>query len=173
MAKKNIAIIGFMGAGKSTVGRLVAERLGKPFIDLDVEVEREAGLSVADIFTREGEKGFRERESQALKSALSREGVVIACGGGVVTVEENVALLRERALVFCLAVSPEVALRRVEKGGRSRPLLHGDDSAARARLLMEKRRKAYADTAHEVIDTDAAAPVEIAEEIAKRWRRYG
>ncbi len=170
---KSIALIGFMGAGKSTVGRLLADRLGMPFLDLDAEIERETGRDVSEIFSREGEEGFRKRESRALERALAEGGVVIACGGGVVTVEENVALLRERAVVFCLEVSLEEALRRTEEGGKARPLLTGDDPAARARRLLEQRKEAYAAAAHEVIRADAAAPEEIAEEIARRWRRYG
>lgn len=170
--EKSIALIGFMGAGKSTVGRLLAGRLGMPFRDLDAEIEREAGRDIPEIFSREGEEGFRKRESRALERALAEGGAVIACGGGVVTVEENIALLRKRAVVFHLEVSLEEALRRTEEGGKARPLLAGGDPAARARRLMEQRKEAYASAAHEVIYADAAAPEEIAEEIARRWRRY-
>ena len=168
---KSIAIIGFMGAGKSTVGRLVALGLQMPFIDIDEEVEREAGMSVVEIFSREGEEGFRKREARALKRALEGGGAVIACGGGVVTAKRNIALLRERSKVFLLEVSVDEALRRSEKDGRVRPLLCLGDPAGRARCLMDERRSAYAAAAHEVIDAERAAPEEIAEEIIRRWKR--
>lgn len=169
---KSIALVGFMGCGKSTVGRVLAENLGLLFIDLDEEVEEEAGMGVPEIFSREGEGGFRNRESRVLKRVLRKGQAVVACGGGVVTVEENIRELRERAVVFLLAVSLDEALRRIRDDGAARPLLAGPELEEKARRLLEDRRESYLRAAHEVIETDKASPEEIAEEIARRWRRY-
>lgn len=172
MLEKNIAIIGFMGAGKSTVGRILASKLDKTFIDLDLEIERDASMSIPAIFKKEGESGFRARETKALRAALQGVGVVVACGGGVVTVEENTRLLREKAVVFLLHVSLDEALRRSAMDGTKRPLLCGEDVEGAARRLMQERRFAYISTAHEVLETNGFSPEEIAEEIALRWKRY-
>jgi len=167
----NIALIGFMGAGKTAVGRALAARLGMEFIDLDERIADEAGMSVAEIFSLEGEDGFRIREAAALRGALSGEGAVIACGGGVVNRDDNVSLLRERAVVFYLEVALETALRRVSRDGTARPLLETEDPGGAARALMRERSSRYLAAAHEVVRADAASPEELAEEIAGRWNR--
>lgn len=169
---KSIVLIGFMGSGKSTVGRVLAENLGLPFIDLDEEIEVEACMGVPEIFSREGESGFRNRESRVLKRVLRGEQAVAACGGGVVTVEENIRELRERAVVFLLSVPLDEALRRIKDDGVERPLLAGPEWEEKARRLLEDRRESYLRAAHEVVEADEASPEEIAREIARRWRRY-
>lgn len=168
---RNLALIGFMGAGKSTVGPLLAGELGMEYVELDEEVAAGAGVSVAEIFSREGERGFRERESAALREALERDGRVIACGGGIVTREENVRLLRSACRVYLLEISAAAAASRLG-GGRGRPLLAGDDPRGEAERLLRERADRYAAAAHEVVAADAGSPREIAEEIAARWRRY-
>lgn len=168
--RKNLALIGFMGAGKSTVGSILARRLGMRFVDLDEAVSREAGMSVPEIFEREGEEGFRDRESRALRDNLREEGMVLACGGGIVLRQKNVALLRERCAVIYLRAGRETVLRRVG-GGEGRPLLEKGDVAERVEELMSRREEAYRRAAHLVVDTDGRTPEEVAEEIERRCLR--
>jgi shikimate kinase len=163
-----IALIGFMGAGKSAVGSLLSTELSLPFVDLDEVIEKAAGKSVAEIFAEEGEEGFRERESEALRDELREGGKVIACGGGVVLNDENIKLLRSRSRVFLLNISPERALERLSAGS-GRPLLDTGDLEKRIRGLMDMRAERYREAAHTVFDADNASPREIAEEIAAEW----
>ncbi len=172
MGAKNLALVGFMASGKSTVGRLLAESLRLPFVDLDEVVEAEAGMDVAEIFSREGEDAFRRRESLALESVLAGESGVIACGGGIILREENVRLLRENAVVFYLAVSAQAALERACEDGTVRPLLQVVDAASATERLLEERTPRYLAAAHEVVDAEHVSPRELAEEIAERWRKY-
>ncbi len=163
-----ITLIGFMGAGKSAVGRILSNRLGLPFVDLDEVISDKAGKSIEDIFAEEGEEGFRERESKALRAELDSGIKVISCGGGVVLRDENVELLRRKSRVFLLRISQERALLRLSGGG-GRPLLEAGDMEERIRELMEERAERYHAAAHAEIDADDSSPEEIAEEIAAAW----
>ena len=163
-----IALIGFMGAGKSAVGRLLSARLGLSFVDLDEVISAMAGKDITEIFAAEGEEGFRERESEALKRVLDGGSKVVSCGGGVVLRDENVELLRRKSRVFLLRVSPERALERLA-GSEGRPLLDADDVEERIRELMEERAERYHAAAHAEFDASDADPEEIAEEIAAVW----
>ncbi|MGH7886676.1 MAG: shikimate kinase [Candidatus Binatia bacterium] len=148
---QNIALIGFMAVGKSAVGRNLAKRLGRRFIDLDRLMEKSAGMKVREIFEQKGEAYFRELEKQTLARVLAREGQVIATGGGVVLDDDNLALLREKTLLIGLRASTEVLLRRV--GNRTtRPLLKGADRRERIEELLKSRQERYAQ-AHVTIDT--------------------
>ncbi|MDI6872828.1 shikimate kinase [Candidatus Solincola sp.] len=167
---KNLTLIGFMGAGKSAVGSLLAHRLKMGFVDLDEAISREAGMSVEEIFEREGEEGFRDRESRALREELQQEGIVLACGGGIVVRPENVRLLRDRCTVFYLRASRDSILRRVG-GGEGRPLLAGGRVAERVEELLSRREEAYRQAAHYVVDTDGRSVEEVVEEIAGIWLR--
>ena len=169
--KENIALVGFMGSGKSTVGPLLASALGMDYVDLDEMITERTGMDIAEIFELEGEEGFRERESEALKEALAGGNRVVSCGGGVVLRDENLELLRRRARVFYLRVSGETALQRLGDG-EGRPLLAEEDVAAMVGELMAVRGGRYLVAAHEVVDGDRENPEEIAEEIAERWRKY-
>ncbi len=170
-SKKNVALVGFMGAGKSEVGRLLARRLGMGFKDLDEVVCSRSGMSIEEVFTSEGESGFRERESAALREALLDEGMVISCGGGIVLDDGNVELLRSRCRVFLLRISAEKAVQRLSADG-GRPLVAGGDLEQRVRTLMAEREGRYEEAADEVVEAGYARPRELAEEIAERWRRY-
>lgn len=166
----NIAIIGFMGAGKSTVGSILAGRLDMEHLDLDEYIEAKEGRNIPDIFSAGGEREFREREEEALKRALQGSGRVISCGGGVVLKEENIRRLRERARVFLLDVEAEEAAARLRDAG-GRPLLEGGDRDKRIERMLEERAAFYRRAAHEIIETGGLAPEDIAEEIMERWRR--
>lgn len=162
----NIVLVGLMGSGKSSVGRILAETLDRPFIDTDQAVEHEAGVSVAELFAREGEAAFRDREAAAVADAAGRPGQVIATGGGAVLRPENRAALRRCGLVFWLDAPPEELLRRaVGQGVEQRPLLAGPDPLERLRSLARNRAEAYAAAAHYRLDTAGRGARAVAEEI--------
>jgi shikimate kinase len=150
-----------MGAGKSRVGRALAERLGWTFLDTDVLVEKGAGMKIAEIFAREGEAGFRAREREVL-AALPDRACVVALGGGAIVAEENRALLRGKGTLVWLDARPETLVERIGAGAE-RPLLAGLDREARiAKLgaLREAREPAYA-SARLRVDTDARSVDEV------------
>jgi shikimate kinase len=157
-----------MGAGKSAVGEALARRLGRTFVDADAEVERGAGLSVAEIFEREGEAGFRVRERAALE-ALAGRPLVVALGGGAIAQPGAAERLLASGTVVWLRARPETLLARVGEG-EERPLLRGLGREARlARLgeLLQRRELHYA-RAQIAIDTDDADPEQVAAQLAAR-----
>lgn len=169
-----MALIGLSGAGKTTVAPLAAARLGFPWIDLDAEVEKAAGRSVSALFA-EDEAAFRALEVAALERALAARspGVILACGGGIVTSPETRSLLRARAFVVWLRVSPGRALARLgEPGVAERPLLAGAEAGAGARLeaLLRERGPMYEAASDAVIETDGLTPDEVAERVAALCR---
>jgi shikimate kinase len=159
-----IFLVGFMASGKTTVGKLVASRIGWAFADIDDLVTRAAGLSVAEIFAAEGEEGFRRRESDAIRDAATRNRSVIATGGGAFCREENLSLMLSAGRVVALDVSAEEAVARA--GGHSgRPLLDGQaDPLGTARTLLSARVPFYS-RAHLCVETEGRTSNEIAVEI--------
>lgn len=157
-----------MAVGKSAVGRTLARKLGRRFVDLDKMIERSEGMRVRNIFRRKGESYFRQAEKQALAEVLVQEGQVIATGGGVVIDEENLRLLRERSFVVCLTAAPEVLLHRAGKS-RQRPLLASSDQAQRIGELLAQREKNYAQ-AHVVVDTSQLTVEQVVEKILDRLK---
>ena len=138
----NLFLIGPMGAGKSSIGRRLAERFGLPCIDLDAAIEQRTGASVATIFEIEGEAGFRRRESELLAEFTTRTGIVLATGGGAVLPIENRALLRQRGFVVWLQASVEQQLQRLARD-RKRPLLDAPDRRERLEQLALERDPVY------------------------------
>ncbi|MCX7718014.1 MAG: (d)CMP kinase [Candidatus Sumerlaeaceae bacterium] len=161
----NVVLIGMMGSGKTTVGRLVAERLSMEFIDLDQAIVDRAGRPIPVIFEMEGEDGFRQYETEALRELLSVNHAVIATGGGVVTRAENRALLRRLGKVFWLDAPPDVLYRRIGED-EGRPLLKGGDALKRLEALNAERREYYAEVSDIHLDTTEATPEELADRIA-------
>jgi shikimate kinase len=160
-----VLLIGPMGSGKSRVGRALASSLGWPFLDTDAEVERAAGMSIAEIFAREGEAGFRRLERAAL-AALPERRCVAALGGGAVVAEENRRILAQKGVLVWLDAQPETLAARVGAGAE-RPLLAGLDRVGRiARLaaLRTERASAYA-TARVRVETDMRSVDEVCAEI--------
>jgi shikimate kinase len=161
-----IFLVGFMASGKTTVGRMVAARLGWEFDDLDDLVTRDAGRAVADIFATEGEEGFRRRERDALKAAARRRRAVIATGGGAAAREDNLTVMLDSGVVVALAVSAVEAIRR-EGSTSGRPLLDGKvDPVGAASLLLDARRGFY-QRAHVHIDTDGRTPADVADAVLR------
>ncbi|WP_242622640.1 shikimate kinase [Lachnoclostridium sp. Marseille-P6806] len=173
-AKKKFVLIGFMGCGKTTVGRLLAEREKLRFMDTDQQIEAEEGRTVSEIFASDGEERFRELET-ALLARLAGEaagGCVYAVGGGTPLREENRALLRKMGEVIWLSVQPDTVLKRLSHD-RSRPLLQGADREQRVRELLKKREDCYRAAADRVIPVDGADSGGIAAIIAGDAARTG
>jgi len=150
-ANQNIALIGFMAVGKSAVGRKLARRLKRRFVDLDRAIEKCEGSKVREIFENKGEPYFRLLEKQALAHVLREDGQVIATGGGVVLQEDNLRLLQERSLIVCLMADVNAIIRRAGSGNQ-RPLLRATDKVQRINDLLKQRQEYYA-SAHIEIDT--------------------
>ncbi len=146
-----VFLTGFMGTGKSTVGRALARRLGKTFLDADAEIERVEGMAVARIFAEKGEESFRRTERDVM-AALAKGDAVVALGGGAIVDEGNFRTMRASGPIVCLTASVEEILRRVGHD-RRRPLLAGEDRAQRVRELLEARRAAYARADFEIDTT--------------------
>ena len=154
---RSIFLIGMMGAGKSTVGRLLAAGLGFTFVDADRELEHRAGTSVANIFELEGEAAFREREAHLLAELTARTGIVLATGGGAVLDPGNRQLLHSRGLVIYLQANADEIARRT-RGDSSRPLLQVEDRRGRIESLLDQRGPLYRQTAHLTMRSAAANP---------------
>lgn len=148
----NVFLIGMMGAGKTSVGRVLARRLGKTFHDSDHVIEERTGVKIPVIFEIEGEAGFRNRESAVIEELTSLDDIVLATGGGAVLRESNRALLKSRGLVVYLRANVRDLLNRTRQD-RNRPLLQTADPRARLTELYEMRDPLYRETAHLIIDT--------------------
>lgn len=159
---QNIILIGFMGAGKSTVGRRLAAALNWKFIDIDSVIEEVTGMTVSNIFRRYGENRFRSEESLVVKKVCSSQNCVISTGGGTVMNPENFGLLKQSGFVIYLYASLEEILKRV--GNSDRPLLKR--SPEEVLLLWQSRQKTYAQ-AHYTVDTTNMGVEEVAKEILR------
>lgn len=163
MNKKNIVLTGFMGTGKTYTGRALAKSLGTKFIDTDVLIESEAGITIPDIFEKFGEPHFRGLEREIVKRVSQENGAVIAVGGGAIVNPDNLADLKKKGVIICLKASPEVILSRVERNS-DRPLLQVEDRIGKITELLEKRAPYY-EKADFTVDTDGKTPEQVAEEI--------
>ncbi len=159
----NLCLAGFMGTGKSTVGRLAAESLGFDFVDTDEWIEAETGKSVAAIFEQAGEEVFRGWEQRAVASLAHRRGCVISTGGGLIVRPENLTSLKEHSLVVCLWGSPEAIYERV-KDQTHRPLLQGGNPLEKIREILARRAPAYR-RADVLINTENRQPREVAGQV--------
>lgn len=162
----HVILVGLPGAGKTTVGRLLAGMLRRPFLDFDEEIVRRSGRSVAEIFAREGEAGFRALEADLTRELALATPSVLSPGGGWVTQRALVELLRPPAVLMHLKVSPATAIARMGVGAADRPLLRRADPLAAAVTLWESRRAAY-EAADFEVDTEGLAAKEVAHEAAR------
>lgn len=161
---RNIVLAGFMGTGKSTVGKLLAEKINRPFIDTDEEIIRRAGKTIPEIFAQDGEQEFRQMERRVCRFFAGQRGFVISTGGGMLLDPSNREVMLASGLVICLTASPDTIASRVDAENSDRPLLKGD-----WRALLEKRRPAY-DAIPCQIDTTNRTPEDIVEEIQGLWQ---
>lgn len=165
----NVALIGFMGVGKSTVGHILASLLGFEFFDTDRVLEKREGRRIAEMFASDGEAYFRALESQLCRELESLQGRVISTGGGLVVDPKNLESLRRHALIVCLWASPETVYRRVQ-GQDHRPLLQTPDPLDRIRTLMNDRAPCYRQ-ADVLVGVDYRSALETARFIAASFRR--
>lgn len=165
MGSRTIVLAGFMGTGKSSVGRRLAARLGREFVDTDALIEQEAGTSITRIFADRGEAEFRAREKRAVAVAVAvgEDGRVVAVGGGAILDRENLAAMKAGGPVVCLTARPEIVLSRVVHD-TGRPLLQGPQPLETIRGLMAERADAYA-RADVTIDTSDLTPDEVVEHL--------
>lgn len=169
---KNIVLIGFMGTGKTAVGRRLAGRLNREFVDTDTEIEKVTGKTVAQIFEKHGQIRFRSEEALVVKKLAGREGLVISTGGGVVLNPENLRLLKDNGILIALKADPDVIYQRV-KNKKNRPLLLKGDLKETIFNLIEERQGVY-DIAEYFVDTSSLSQEAVVEQIYDylRERKY-
>ncbi len=168
--KTSIALIGFMGTGKTAVGKKLAARLGKEFVELDAEIEKEAGKSVADIFRDKGESHFRNLEIEAVKKIAGKKNIVAACGGGVVLNDVNVFRLKQECVIVCLSAAVPEILKRTS--GAKRPLLNVADREKTVGELLRNRLPLYQKAADITIDTSGIDAPGVVEKIINALDKY-
>lgn len=172
---RSIVLFGMMGVGKTTVARLVAERLGRAVVDTDADVERRAGSSIPAIFAGDGEAAFRDLEREVVADATGRGDVVIALGGGAVLDDANVAAARAAGVLVRLEADPDVLVERLtgQAGGTERrPLLDGDEPGAALRRTLDRRAARYAEVADLTVDATGPAP-EVADAVLGAVAAHG
>lgn len=166
--RPNLYIVGFMGTGKTVVGRQVALQLKMSFIDSDKEIEKQAEKPISDIFTEEGEDAFRKLELTYVEEGHPKTDSVISCGGGLITIPGMAEVLKAKGIVVCLYASPDTVCRRTV-GNRKRPLLSEDNSQIQIRELMAKRKNYYA-RAEAEISTDGRTVQEVVDYVIHAYR---
>jgi len=160
---RNIVLVGFMGTGKTTVGRLLAEKTGMPLVDMDTLIEERAGKTIGAIFAEDGEPHFRKLEREMVRELAAKEGQIVSTGGGIVLNPENMADFEQTGLVVCLLASAETVLERV-RHDTARPLLAGDKERQIFQLL-ETRKPLYEAIAHKIDTNGRPSPEPTASEI--------
>ncbi len=166
----NLVLTGFMGSGKTTVGRRLAGRLGMDFVDTDQEIEKVTGLTINEIFSKYGEIRFRSEEMAAIRRVCRNDNQVIATGGGVVLKQENMDVLKQNGIIICLTATPEATYQRL-KGKKNRPLLQTENPLEKIKELLDQRKFFYA-KADVVVDTTGRAIEDIVNEIVKLYSEF-
>ena len=167
MTKPNIVLVGFMGSGKTTVGRLLSEKTGMPLVDMDSMIEERAGKSINAIFAEEGEPHFRALERAMAAELAAGENQIISTGGGIVLNPDNIADFEKTGLVVCLLASAETVLDRV-RHDTTRPLLAGDKEAKIIELL-QSRKPLYESITHRIDTSGRPSPEPTAQEIIELY----
>ncbi len=165
--KSNIVLIGFMGTGKSITGKLLASRLSYSFVDTDTEIERKYAMKIKDMFAKEGEAVFRQRETATIEDLAKKAHQVISTGGGVATKKADMTALRANSIIISLTASPETILKRT--GNDKRPLLarRSDEERLSAIVELMGKRAEYYKQADLIVDTDNNTPLQNVELIVK------
>ena len=167
----NIILVGLMGSGKTSVGKVLARLLNKEFVDSDHEIERVTGVRIPVIFEIEGEAGFRARERKMIAEIVARENILLATGGGAVLAKENRDLLRAHGTVIYLRAPVKSLLKRTQHD-RSRPLLQVADPAAKLTELYEQRDPLYREVAHLIVDTSNQSVRTLAAQIEAKLKTF-
>jgi shikimate kinase len=170
--KTSVALIGFMGTGKTVVGRSLAARLGKEFIEMDALIEKKAGKSIPEIFRQEGEIGFREMEIEVTQEIAGKKNAVIACGGGIILNTINIDRLRRECVVICLTASPAVILKRTSPDKEGRPLLNVVDRRRQIEELLKFRRPYYERSADFIVNTSRLTVESVLARIIEKLREH-
>ncbi|MFA6064267.1 MAG: shikimate kinase [archaeon] len=166
----NIFLIGYRGTGKTTLGKIISRERKMPFIDLDELIVKTVGKAIPQIFSTEGEAKFREYETNALKEVCEKQNQVISCGGGIVTREENITLLKKNGLVVLLKASPETIFNRIYKD-KNRPALTDKDPMEEIKHMLEVRRTAYEKAKDFEVWTDKEKAKRTAERIEEEMKK--
>ena len=168
--KSNLILTGFMGTGKTSLGKLLATKLGRGFVDLDQKIEKDFGMTIAEIFDKHGEKFYRELEKKAVAEVCTRKNLVIATGGGTVKDQENIDMLKKSGVIICLTTEPEEIFNRTERRGE-RPVLDGggEERLATIKKLLAERKKFY-DQADYTVDTTDWSPLQIMNDICDHFK---
>lgn len=164
---RNIYLIGFMGVGKSTIGRLLSKEMKGQLIEMDETIEKEQDMTINEIFARHGETHFRDLESELVERIAGEEGKIVSCGGGAVLRPLNVENMKKSGTIVFLSATPETIYKRV-RYSTNRPLLNGNMNVEYIAGLMEKRRDIYESAADVTISTDKKTTVEIVKEILQK-----
>jgi shikimate kinase len=166
---KNLVLVGFMGSGKSTVGKWVADRLGMSFVDMDQVIEQRQGQSVSHIFKAKGEPFFRQIERGLARELSAQPGQVIATGGGIVLNPENIQDFSRTGVVVCLWAEPSAVYART-KGSGHRPLMEGDNRLGRIKKLLREREPLYKAIPHQ-INTSHLGLEQVVDEVIRTYRK--
>jgi shikimate kinase len=170
--KTGIALIGFMGTGKTAVGRLLAEKIGKRFIEMDAEIEKKAGKSVAAIFREDGEARFRKMEAEITVAVSAQKNAVIACGGGIILDKPSIFRLKQEYVIVCLSAAPGDILERISREAGKRPLLDVTDKGKKIRELLAARRPLYEQAADITVETSGIDPPGVVQRIIDMLSQY-
>ncbi|MCR5439665.1 MAG: shikimate kinase [Selenomonas sp.] len=171
---KNVILIGFMGTGKTSTGKMLASKLGCAFIDMDQKIEEEAGRRIPEIFAQQGEEHFRQLERELVERLSARRNAVISTGGGTVKNPANVAAFKKSGIIICLSASVDAVLERTKRHG-TRPVLDQADRGDRRKAvesLMEERKNLY-QQADFTIDTSELSPLQVVEAIVRYLKTRG
>ena len=169
--KTSIALIGFMGTGKTVVGKALAEKLGREFVELDTLIEQKAGKPISEIFQQDGEVAFRELEIEVTKEVAGNKKQVIACGGGIVLNKINIDRLKKDSVIVYLTASPKVILKRVSGDRGERPLLQVTNPALTIQELLRFRKPFYEQAADIRIDTSRLDIGAVAEQVINKVKQ--
>lgn len=164
---KNILLIGFMGAGKTTVSKELSKMTDMKEIDMDAYIVKKEGMDITEIFDKFGEEYFRKKETECLIEIMKENNCIVSCGGGVVVKDENVEYMKNGGKIVLLTATPETTLERV-KNSTDRPILNGNMNVEFIAKLMEKRKERYLAVADIIVETDNKSVKDICNEILEK-----